>query len=102
MSKNVAKFPISQWQRILNRRGNRSVHCVVSNRYWRYDHPGPIATGYFPDGKRLGTPVVLEIMSSNDPDLKDRKICDLVVTLEELREMIAVLDREAAISNQQN
>ena len=99
MSDNISRFPVSKWQRILNRRGNRSVNCVVSGRYWRYGHLGPAATGYFPDPQQLGTPVILEIMSSNDPDDKDRKICEMIVTLEELKQMVAILEQENVSNN---
>jgi hypothetical protein len=99
MSDNISKFPMSHWQWIWNKRGKRSVNCVVSGRYLRYGHPASTSTGYFPDQHKLGTPVTIEIMSSNDPDSKDRKICELILTLEELKQMVEILEQEKSSSS---
>jgi hypothetical protein len=99
MSDNISRFPVSTWKRTLNRRGKRSVNCVVSGRYWRYGKPAHASTGYFPDPQKLGTPVILEIMSGNGPDEKDRKICEMIVTLEELKRMVAILEQENVSNN---
>lgn len=76
------------------RRGPRTVHCVVSGRYLRFGALGQPSPGYFPDQAKIGTPVVLDVMTSADIDTPDRKICELLVTLEELRDMVARLEKE--------
>jgi hypothetical protein len=95
MNENVSKFPVSHWQRILNRRGSRAVHCVVSGRYMRFGRLGAPSTGYFTDPSKIGTPVVVDIMSdTTGDDDRDRKLCHLVVTLEELKQMVSTLEGE--------
>jgi hypothetical protein len=95
---DVSKFPVSHWQRLLNRRGSRTVTCVVSGRYLRFGKLGPPSSGYFPDQAKVGTPVPLDVMASSDIETPDRKICQLIVTLEELRDMVAMLEKEKSDS----
>ncbi|WP_031269016.1 MULTISPECIES: hypothetical protein [unclassified Labrenzia] len=94
---NVARFPVSTWKRIWNRRGKRTINCIVSDRYLRYGDLAPSSAGYFPDQLKIGTPVTIDVMSDNAPDEREpRKLCQLIVTVEELREMVAQLDKDLA------
>jgi len=94
MEDNVEKFPISTWQRAFNRRGKRTVNCIVTDRYLRYDKPGRPMAGCFPDNKKVGTPIVISVMTDKYSETKHHKICELVLTLEELKAMVAILDEE--------
>jgi hypothetical protein len=93
---NISKFPVSTWQRILNRRGKRTVNCIVSGRYLRYDDLGPSSIGYFPARLKIGTPVTIDVMTDSDTEKEPRKICELTLTLEELKDMVSRLEKDIA------
>ena len=67
------------------RRGKRTVTCQVSDRYLRYERTDPKGTGF-------GNPVVINVMTDRGYDDKpDRKLCEMVVSLEDLEVMVAQL-----------
>jgi len=78
MTKDVTRFPISGWQRQANRRGRRSVSCIVSDRWLRFS---PKAQ---PVGE--GTAVIVDVMT--DASGTERKLCELILTLEQLRRVV--------------
>lgn len=74
----ITRFPIKGWKRAANRRGKRSVSCVVSDRFLRFEEEKkPIDEG---------TAVVMHVMT--DASGEERKLTTLIVTLEQLREAI--------------
>ena len=85
----ITRFPISTWQRILNKRSPRAVNCVVSDRWLKVGELGRAADGYIPSIK-IGTPVPIDVMTGGYEDSGARKICSLTVTYEELK---AILDK---------
>jgi hypothetical protein len=90
MSKNVTRFPMSTWQRIRNRRGKMAVSCIVSDRWLRFH-------SLYRDGIEMGTPIALDVVTnSHGHDGNPRKICSLIVTVEELRALVAEIDLQLA------
>lgn len=94
MTDDITKFPVTLWNRIKNRRGSRVANCIVSGRYLKFhDIDGPRQP------MRDGTPVCLDVMTDtkDDPEdtsIPDRKICELIVPLEELERIVAKLRKE--------
>ena len=78
MTKNITRFPLTGWQRTANRRGRRSVSCIVSDRWLRF---APKA-----EPVREGTAVIVDVMT--DASGSERKVCELILTLEGLRRRI--------------
>jgi hypothetical protein len=84
MSKDnkIVRFPTGGWQRAANRRGKRSVSCVVSDRFLRFEED----TGTTDEG----TVVLVNVMT--DVNGTERKLSTLVVTLEQLRSVLKQYD----------
>jgi hypothetical protein len=78
MSKNVTRFPITGWRRAANRRGRHSVSCIVSDRWLRFAPKAKVV------GE--GTAVIVDVLT--DASGNDRKICQLILTLEQLRRVM--------------
>ena len=94
---DVTRFPVSTWQRIWNRRGERAVSCIVSGRWLRFGEVATAATGYLP-GSKIGTPIDLDVMTDqyDGDEGAARKICTLVVTYEELKAVVQKFEAEIA------
>ena len=69
---NIKKFPITFTQRQKNERGKTSVSCQVSDRWLRFSEEF----------------ISLDVMTLGS-DEKEKKICELVVTREELVEALS-------------
>lgn len=88
MADEVTRFPVSTWTRIKNQRGKRTVNCEISGRYLKY------GTGY-DTGTAQGVWLHMDVMTDgNDSDTPDRKICELVLPLNELKEMIRLAESD--------
>lgn len=88
MVDEVTRFPVSAWNRIKNRRGKRTVNCEISGRYLKY------GTGH-DTGTKMGVLVSVDVMTDgNDRDTLDRKICELVLPLDELKELIRLSESD--------
>ncbi len=88
MDKNIQRLPISGWKRTLNRRGKRSVSCIVSDRWLRFGEPDQQALN-------IGTPIVIEVMTETpdeNGEFKSRKLCSLIVTVEQLKKLVGEID----------
>ncbi len=84
MDKNIQKFPITGWKRTLNRRGKRSVSCIVSERWLRFGEPAQQAIN-------MGTPLELDVMTDTldeNDEFKSKKLCSLIVTVEQLKKLM--------------
>ena len=90
MDKNIQRFPISSWKRTLNRRGKRSVSCIVSDRWLRFGEPDQQALN-------IGTPILLDVMTEtldekDEFKSKSKKLCSLFVTVEQLKKLLEEID----------
>ncbi len=81
----ITKFPMKQWQRIKNRRGTNSVNCVVSSRYLK-------VLGLAETNTEDGVVVTVHVMVDKYEDGPDRKLCELLLPIEELRAALASLE----------
>jgi hypothetical protein len=90
MIEKITKFPKSTWTRIKNRRGNSAVNCIVSGRYLKF---GNVSDSLTEDG----FVITVTVMTDTDNEKPDRKMCDLIVPVSELRKMIARSEDEIAI-----
>lgn len=92
---SIHKFPMSKWKQIWNRRGAKAVNCIVSDRWLKF---GGIERS--PDGGvvklELGTPIDLVVMTDPLGEGTGRKLCSLIVTYEELRQVMDLLEKEMA------
>jgi len=79
---NITKFPIPYWKTIQNKRGIRAVHCIVSGRYLKYSKADTSAR------IEEGTPVFMDVMTDTGSTTNDKKLCQLIVTLEELKKWL--------------
>lgn len=84
MASNTTRFPITGHQRAQNRRGPDSINCYVSGRYLRFHDVGDTGVD--------GLAVVVDVMSDGYGDKPDRKICELVLTLDALKTMAERLE----------
>lgn len=76
---NVIRLPIKYTQILKNKRGKNSVNCLLTDRWLKLTD-----TSVRMD---VGEAIILDVMEAG-PDGSDRKICQLVVTKEELMEVI--------------
>jgi hypothetical protein len=72
---NVTRFPSNGWRRASNRRGKRSVSCIVSDRFLRFEEKMQMT--------EEGTAVIMHVMT--DGSGEERKLTTLIITLEQLR-----------------
>jgi hypothetical protein len=82
----VVRFPKSTWERIRNRRGSNSVDCLVSSRYVKFVD---IAESGTEDGLVLRT----HAMVDRYEDGPDKRLCELVLPIAEMRQVIAKFDK---------
>ncbi|MDB5601185.1 MAG: hypothetical protein JWN71_3229 [Xanthobacteraceae bacterium] len=78
----IVQFPVHTHKRILNQRGKFSVSCIVSGRWLRFENK---ATKI-----HEGTAVFFNVMTYNGEG--DRKLCEMCVTLEDLRALLNQYD----------
>ncbi len=74
MGDDVIRFPVKGWERIKNRRGKRSVSCMISERWFRFAEKA--------DWLRDGPVVFVDVMT--DAGDGERKLCQLCIPLKEL------------------
>ena len=72
---------VINWEQIKRRRGDRTVHCIVSERYLRF---GVAHHSAFEDGHPLTVDVMLDRHGAGD----DRKLYELVLPVEELEAIV--------------
>ena len=73
-------------QKIKDEEGNMSVDCVVSGRWLRFD-----SSAHKVEGEDL---VHVDVFAMHCLGEKDKKICDLMLSLQELEEVINRIKRE--------
>lgn len=74
----------TSWEiREKQKRGKRTVTCQVSGRYLKYEKTDPNEIGF-------GFPVVMYVMTDGF-EKRDKKLCELVFSLEDLEVMVAQL-----------
>ena len=81
---NIRKFPITSWRRMQNRRGKRSVSCIVSNRWLHFGEPSQQLFN-------SGTPISLDVMTETEDEngkLETKKLCTLIVTVKQLQKLM--------------
>lgn len=76
---NIRKFPITCRQRQKNERGKTSVSCQISDRWLKFSEKSTQMT--------CGEFITLDVMTIGS-DKKQKKICELVITREELLEAL--------------
>lgn len=76
MEKKVVRIPINSMTRLKNKLGKGAVPCQVSERWIKFPAK---SSGHFGDGEYI----VLDVMTL-DKNEKQRKICELIVTREDL------------------
>jgi hypothetical protein len=84
MTGKVIRFPTTEWLRHRNRLGKQVIPCFVSGRYLRFSDMADTGTN--------GRAVAVDVMSESDDEKPDRKLCELVLTLDDLKRMVARLD----------
>lgn len=82
-SDDVIRFPIKSHQRANNHLGRHAVRCIVSGRWIQFPKQGGV---YLEEGEAMRLHVMTE-----GHDEKDRMICELVVTREDLLRAIAAV-----------
>ncbi len=90
MDHAVIRFPVKTLRRIKNRRGKRSVSCIVSDRWLKFDETAQWVD--FGAGER-GAACFVHVMT--DAGNSSRKICEVCVLLEDLK---AVLDNTVVVN----
>ena len=86
MTENVTQFTKTKWERIKNRRGQSVANCIVSGRYLRF--------GRAADAGLEGAVVIVDVMTDTDCEVPDRKICELIVPMIELRKALERAEKE--------
>ena len=84
----VTRWPISTWKRIKNRRGQRTLNCQISDRYIAYGkaHDSDIEEGAL---------VMVNVMTDRSfDDRPDHKLCELALSLNELKAMVATMEND--------
>lgn len=92
MSDKVVRFPIAGWQRDRNMLGPRVVPDELTSRCLVFDKP------FRPGIKGAEEAVYLDVMSDSDPDRgkASKKICSMLVSVQDLRKIVALLNAELA------
>jgi hypothetical protein len=80
---DVLPFPIKGFERQKNQAGRHAVLCIVSERWLQFPEQG---SGCI----QLGEPLKIEVMTK-DKTGNDKKICDLIVTREDLLRAIGAV-----------
>lgn len=81
MSNKIVKIPISYSQRRKNILGHLAVECQVSGRYLKFHEKSSIL--------QEGEFITVDIMSAPiEDDKKPHKICELIITREDLLEAL--------------
>ena len=78
MKDKIRKIPISYHTRLKNQLGKGSVPCKVSDRWLKF----PSDSSIFDDGEYI----IMDVMTTKDD--KHRKICELIITKEDIIEAI--------------
>lgn len=76
MEKKVIRIPINSMTRLKNKLGKGAVPCQVSDRWLKFPAE---SSGHFGEGEFI----VLDVMTLDKNEMQ-RKICELVVTREDL------------------
>ena len=79
---NVIRFPADGFQRAKNRRGKRTVSCMVTDRFLRFTNEWRT----FDDG----TYIFVNVMT--DKSEEERQLASLCITLEELKKVISIVE----------
>ncbi len=82
----IKDFPITHRERIKNEQGIMSVECIVSGRWLRFD-----STSKNLNGEDI---VHVDVMAMHTVGEKDRKICELMISLQELEQVMKKIQRE--------
>jgi hypothetical protein len=82
---NLTEFPITRWQRIRNLQGEFSVPCEVSERW--------LSFGCTSDKLSTGEFIYMDIMTMGNNE-KKRKICSLIITRENLLNVLSKIKAE--------
>ena len=82
---------VTDWEQIKRRRGDRTVHCIVSERYLRF---GVAHRSAFGDGH----PLTVDVMLDRHGEGNDRKLCELVLPVEEIEVMVRRPWSDVAVS----
>lgn len=80
MSDKMIKFPISYSQRRKNIMGPLAVECQVSGRYLQFHENSAMV-----DSSEF---ITVDVMTMPDSDQRTRKLCELIITREELLEAL--------------
>jgi hypothetical protein len=85
MKNKIIKLPISSHTRLKNTLGKLSVPCIVSPRWLKFhsESSGPFEEGEY---------VIMDVMTSDKND-KDKKICELVITKEDILSAINAIKK---------
>jgi hypothetical protein len=76
MKSKITRIPISSHTRLKNTLGKLAVPCIVSSRWIKFH---PESAGPYEEGEYI----IMNVMTSDKND-HDRKVCELVVTREDL------------------
>src|SRR4051812_25344814 len=89
MADKIVRFPKTTWERIKNRRGENAVSCIVTGRYLRF--------GKSVDSQmKEGVVLKIEVMTDTDSETPDRKMCELIVPLADLKKVIELSETPSA------
>ncbi|MBM6871367.1 hypothetical protein [Pseudoflavonifractor phocaeensis] len=81
MDTKIKKFPISYSERRKNMKGPLCVECQVSGRYLRFHEKSDVL--------KAGEFITVDVMAmQNEEDKPAKKICELVITREDIMEAL--------------
>lgn len=81
MDTKIKKFPISYSERRKNMMGLLCVECQVSGRYLRFHEKSDVL--------KAGEFITVDVMAmQNEEDKPAKKICELVITREDIMEAL--------------
>jgi hypothetical protein len=86
-SDDVIPFPVRGFQRQKNEAGRHAALCIVSERWLQFPKRGGSPL-------QIGEPLTIRVMTKNSEG-KDRTICELIVTREDLLRAIAAVEPSA-------
>jgi hypothetical protein len=75
---NITKFPSSGWLRTANRRGKWTVSCITTDRFLQFEN----------DAHKLSEGHVIQVDVMTAGNGEKRKLCTLMLTLEQLVKVI--------------
>ncbi len=95
MSIDTGPIQVPGWKGIQHSRKRATAHCVATGRYLRFNS----AVRRADDGAAV---VRVEVMTDTHPLYFDRKLCEMVLSVDDLRAILAGIEADQVLLDSTN